>query len=113
MTSKKICALASCATNAIDKAVCAIVSASALEQYAQLVEFIKTNTCFDINRFFSLIALLALLCWLSDWLHEIVRFVCHTIPKFFKNLFCGKVSLCLLDCESHSEHHDEHSEDEY
>jgi hypothetical protein len=118
MTSKKICALASCATHAIDKAVCAVVSASALEQYAQLVEFIKNATCFDINRFFALIALLALLCWLSDWLYEIIHFVCHTIPRFFKNLLCGKVSLCLLNCEnSHSHHHhsdeDEDEDDEY
>jgi hypothetical protein len=115
MTSKKICALASCATNAIDKAVCAVVSASALEQYAQLVEFIKNTTCFDINRFFALIALLALLCWLSDWLYEIIHFVCHTIPRFFKNLLCGKVSLCLLDCESshHSHSHSDEDSDEY
>jgi hypothetical protein len=99
MTSNKICQLASCATNALDKSVCAIVSVAALEQYNCVVEYIKNITCIDINEFFGYIALLALLCWVSQWLAEIFNFMCKTIPKFMKNLFCGKFSLCLLDCD--------------
>lgn len=99
MTSNKICQLARCATNALDKSVCAVVSVAALEQYSYVVGLIKQFTCIDINKFFGYIALLALLCWVSQWLADIINFICKTIPKFFKNLFCGKLSLCLLDCD--------------
>lgn len=99
MSSQKICQLASCATRALDKSVCAVVSVAALEQYGKIVDLVKQYTCIDINEFFGYIALLAVLCWVSQWLNEIIHFICKTIPKFFKNLMCGKFSLCLLDCD--------------
>jgi len=99
MISNKICQLANCATNALDKSVCSIVSVAALEQYNCVVEYIKKFTCIDINEFFGYIALLVLLCWVSQWLAEIINFICRTIPKFFKNLLNCKFSLCLLDCD--------------
>lgn len=99
MPSQNICNLAACATRALDKSVCAIVSVAALEQYNTVVELIKQYTCIDINEFFAYIALLAVLCWVSKWIEEIFEFVCKTIPRFIKNLTCGKFSLCLLDCD--------------
>jgi hypothetical protein len=102
MTSQKICNLASCATKALDKSVCAIVSVAALEHYSVIVGYIKDFTTIDINEFFGYIALLAVLCWVGQWIEEIIDFVCKTIPKFFKNLMCGKFSLCLLNCEKSS-----------
>jgi hypothetical protein len=103
MSSQKICKLASCATKALDDSVCAVVSVAALEQYAIIVDLVKQYTCIDINEFFTYIALLAVLCWVSQWLNEIIHFLCKTIPKFLKNLMCGKFTLCLLDCgSSHS-----------
>lgn len=102
MTSQKICKLASCATRALDESVCAVVSVAALEQYAKIVDLVKQYTCIDINEFFGYIALLAVLCWVSQWLNEIIHFICKTIPKFFKNLCRGKFSLCLLDCDNSS-----------
>lgn len=102
--SQKICQLASCATSALDKSVCAVVSVAALEQYNNIVELVKNLTYIDINEFFGYVALLAVLCWVSQWLEEIIHFVCKTIPKCIKNLCHGKLSLCLLDCyESHKE----------
>ena len=97
--SQKICQLASCATQALDKSVCAIVSVAALEQYNCTVELVKKYTCIDINEFFGYIALLAVLCWVSQWLEEIIHFMFHTVPKFLRNLCHGKFSLCLLDCD--------------
>ncbi len=102
MSSQKICKLASCATKVLDDSVCAVVSVAALEQYAIIVDLVKQYTCIDINEFFTYIALLAVLCWVSQWLNEIIHFLCKTIPRFLKNLTCGKFSLCLLDCDSHS-----------
>ena len=112
MTSQKICNLASVATKTLDKSVAAIVSVAALEQYARITALLKEYTCIDINEFFGIIALLAVLCWVGQWLHEIFHFICVTIPKFFVNLCKGKLSLCLLDCGSseHSKHsHSKHS----
>lgn len=103
MPSQKICQLASCATSALDKSVCAVVSVAALEQYANIVNLIKQYTSIDVNEFFGYIALLAVLCWVSQWLEEIINFMCKTIPKFVKNLLCGKFSLCLLNCDKSSE----------
>lgn len=98
MPSQKICQLASCATRALDKSVCAVVSVAALEQYNNIVDLVKNLTCIDINQFFGYVALLAVLCWVSQWLEEIIHFIFHTVPKFIKNLCHGKLSLCLLDC---------------
>lgn len=108
MTSQKICQLASCATRALDESVCAIVSVAALEQYGKIVDLVKEHTCIDINEFFGYIALLAVLCWVSQWLEEIYHFVCKTIPKFIMNLCRGKFSLCLLDCDSSHKSHKSH-----
>jgi hypothetical protein len=121
MTSSKICQLAACATDALDKSVCAIVSVTALEQYACIVNYIKNATCIDINELFGYIALLAVLCWVGQWLEEIYHFLVYTVPRFIKNLCCGKFSLCLLDCgkkhsdssESTSEPEPEHKSTEY
>ena len=110
-TSSKICSLAQCATNALDESVCNAVAAAALEQYAKINELIKSYTHIDVNEFFGYVALLAVLCWFSQWLNEIVKFVTKTIPKFIHNLSCGKFSICLLDCDDHSdEHSDKHSD---
>lgn len=110
MTSQKICKLAAVATKALDKSAAALVSVAALEQYNYVVEMVKEKTHIDINEFFTYIALLAVMCWVGHWLDEIFRFLCHTLPKFFKNLMCGKFSLCLLDCGSHESEHCEESE---
>ena len=99
MTSQKICNLAAVATKTLDKSVAAIVSVAALEQYTRITELLKQYTCIDINEFFGIIALLAVLCWVGNWLEEIIHFICVTIPKFFQNLYKGKLSLCLLDCD--------------
>lgn len=101
MTSQKICNLASVATRTLDKSVAAIVSVAALEQYAKITDLLKQHTCIDINEFFGIIALLAVLCWIGQWLQEIFHFICVTIPRFFSNLCRGQFSLCLLDCGSH------------
>ena len=101
-TSQKICQLASCATKTLDKSVCAIVSVVALEQYNNIVEYIKNCAHIDINEFFGLIALLAVICWFYQWLKEIIVFICKTIPKFLKNLCHCKFSLCLLNCDKSS-----------
>lgn len=99
MTSQKICSLANIATKALDKSVASIVSVAALEQYTAVVEFINCKIGINVNDFFAYIALLAVLCWVGQWLEEIINFICKTVPKFFKNLMCGKLSLCLLDCD--------------
>ena len=115
MTSQKICNLAAVATKTLDKSVAAIVSVAALEQYAKISALLKEYTCIDINEFFGIIALLAVLCWVGQWLEEIFHFICVTIPKFFANLCKGKLSLCLLDCDnSHKSHksHKSHESDE-
>ena len=111
--SQKICKLASCATHALDRSVCAVVSVAALEQYNNLVELVKKFTCIDINEFFGYIALLAVLCWISQWLEEIIHFVFKTIPKFIKNLCHGKLSLCLLDCDRSHKKSSTHDSDKY
>jgi len=111
MTSQKICNLAAVATKTLDKSVAAIVSVAALEQYAKLSALLKEYTCIDINEFFGIIALLAVLCWISQWLEEIFHFICVTIPKFFVNLCRGKLSLCLLDCDKSHESHESHKTD--
>jgi uncharacterized protein with PQ loop repeat len=104
-----ICALAKSATNALNKTASAAVSVAALEQYAKIVELIKSKTCIDINEIFGIIALLAVLCWISAWIKEIVHFVCVTLPNFFKNLCQGKLSICVLDCHpSCTEESDQH-----
>jgi hypothetical protein len=108
MQLSNFCFAADCAKQALNDAVCAIVSASALAQWANLVQSIKDLTCFDINRLFETIALLAVLCWISAWIAEAVIFMTKTIPRFIKNLLCGKVSLCLLDCDDHDHDHDHH-----
>jgi hypothetical protein len=115
MTSQKICNLAAIATKTLDKSVAAIVSIAALEQYSKIVDLLKQYTGIDINEFFGIIALLAVLCWVGHWLEEIFHFICVTIPKFFHNLCRGKLSLCLLDCDrSHSSHssHKTHKTDD-
>lgn len=105
MTTQKICQLASCVNSTLDKSICAIVSVAALEQYHMIVDYIKKYTCFNINDFFGYIALLAVLCWISQWINEILNFICKIIPKFLKNLMCCNFSLCLLDCDkSHKSH---------
>jgi Na+/glutamate symporter len=97
--SHKICKLAGIATRTLDKSIAAIVAASALEQYSRVVALVNAQTGIDINEFFAYIALLAVLCWVGQWLNEIMAFTIVTIPRFFKNLCHGKFSMCLLDCD--------------
>lgn len=105
----QICNLAGAATKALNKSAAAVVAAAALEQYAKLAQKVKELTCIDINEFFSIIALLAVLCWVGQWIKEICHFVTVTIPTFIANLCKGHFSLCLLNCKSSSESHsDEH-----
>ena len=99
MQQSNICFAAGCAKKALNEAVCAVISASALEQAANIAKLIKNLTCFDITQFIQLLALFAVLCWISAWIAEAFEFIVKTIPRFIKNLLCGKVSLCLLDCE--------------
>lgn len=99
MQQSNFCFAAGCAKKALNEAVCAIVSASALEQYAELVQKIKEYTHFDLEQFFHVIALLAVICWIKDWLSEVCDFLTRKVPRFFHKLLHGEVSLCLLDCE--------------
>lgn len=93
-----LCNAAACAKLALDKVVCEAVSSAALDFYAQIIEFLRNTLCIDIAVFFQLIALLAVVCFIQNWLLEIIGFICR-IPKILKNLFCGKFNLCLLDCD--------------
>mgnify|MGYP000196212810 CR=1 FL=1 len=93
----KLCDAANCARVALDKVVCDAVAVSALDFYAQVVQFIKDNTGLDVAVIFQAIAALAVLCWVQEWLLEIIRFLCR-VPRFIKNLFCGKINLCILNC---------------
>lgn len=93
-----LCNAAACAKLALDKVVCEAVSSAALNFYSQVVEFLRNNLCVDLTVFFQLIALLAVICWVQNWLIEIIRFICN-IPKVLKRLFCGNFNLCLLDCD--------------
>lgn len=94
-----LCNAAACAKLALDKIVCEAVSSSALDFYTQVVEFLRNTLCIDLTMFFQLIAMLAVICWVQNWLIEIIHFVCR-IPRVLKNLFCGKFNLCLLDCDN-------------
>jgi len=107
------CKAGACATKALNRTVCAAVSVAALEQYAKIAEMIKSCLCIDINKLFTFIACLAVLCWIGQWVAEIINFVTKTIPRFVSNLCQGKFSLCLLDCKRppHSHSHS-HSNDE-
>jgi len=96
--NSQICKIAKCASSALNESVCAVVSAAALKQYEHIVELIKKCVCIDINKLFGLIATLVVICWISQWLLEIFKFIVKTIPAFIKNLCVGKVSFCLLDC---------------
>lgn len=93
-----LCNAAACAKVALDKVVCEAVTASALDFYVKIVEFLRNTICFDLTLFFQLIALLVIICWIQNWFIEIMHFICK-IPKVLKNLFCGKFNLCLLNCE--------------
>lgn len=95
-----ICKAGQCAHKALNNSVCSIISNAALEQYAKIVEMIKTNLYIDINKLFGFIALLAILCWVGHWISDIIKFVTRTIPRFIRNLLHGKFSVCLFDCES-------------
>jgi hypothetical protein len=93
-----LCNAAACAKLALDKVVCDAVSNAALNFYTQVVEFLRNTLCIDLTVFFQLIAMLAVICWIQNWLIEIIHFICR-IPKVLKNLFCGNFNLCLLDCD--------------
>ncbi len=95
----KLCNAAACAKDALDKVVCDAVAASALQFYARAVEFLRNTLCVDITKFFQLIALLAVVCWIQQWLQEIIAFICN-IPTVIRNLFSGNFSLCLLPCDA-------------
>lgn len=109
-----LCNAATCAKLALDKVVCEAVSAAALNLYAQIVDFLRNTLCFDLTVFFKVVALLAIICWIQNWLLDIIKFICN-IPRVIKNLFCGKFNLCVFNCEQpeHSEHSElsEQSED--
>ena len=94
-----LCNAATCAKLALDKVVCEAVAAAALNFYAQIVDFLRNTLCFDFAIFFKVIAFLAVVCWVQNWLLEIIKFICN-IPRVIKNLFCGKFNLCLLDCDN-------------
>jgi len=105
----KLCDAAACAKIALDKVVCESVSVAALEFYAKVVEFIRLHTCIDIGLIFQVIAILAVICWIQQWLLEIINFVLG-IPKLIKKLFCGKLfPLCVFDCCDKPVHESEDS----
>ena len=99
MSFPNVCDTATYAKTALNKAVLDVVATSAIEFYADVVKFIRKYTGFDITLFLKIIAIMTVLCWFQSWLLEFINFICR-IPKFIKNLFSGKVSLCFLNCKS-------------
>ena len=106
-----LCNAAACAKLALDKVVCDAVASAALDFYTQVVEFLRNTLCIDLTKFFQLIAILAVICWVQSWLIEIIHFI-YRIPKVLKNLFTGKFNLCLLDCDGSEDHSDKSKTDE-
>ena len=109
-----LCNAATCAKLALDKVVCEAVAAAALNFYAQIVDFLRNTLCFDFSIFFQIVAFLAVICWVQNWLSEIINFICK-IPTVIKNLFCGKFNLCLLDCDrsEHSQPSEQDDDEDY
>ena len=101
--SQNFCAAAACAKKSLDEAICSIISASALSQYATIVKHIKDATSFDLDAIFELIALLSVICFVGNWIQEIIRFITHSVPKFVKRLLHGKFSFCLTNCDGNDE----------
>ena len=96
----KICDAAACAKFALDKAVCDAVGIAAVNFYTVVKDYIRETTCIDLSIIVKAIAVLSLVCWIQNWLVELVKAII-AIPKFVKNLFCGRFSLCVFDgCES-------------
>ena len=108
--SQNFCAAVACAKKSLDETICSIVSASALSQYAMIVKHIKDATHFDLDAIFELIALLSVICFLGNLLQEIIRFITHSVPKFFKRLLKGKFSFCLFNCDGKDESESHKSE---
>lgn len=77
----KISKLYSITIKALDNYSSKIVSSAALEHYGNMVELIKKSSKIDINVLFSYIALLAVLCWISRWIIEILKFIGNIIPN--------------------------------
>lgn len=96
-----LCNAANCAKIALDKVVCDAVASASLNFYAQIVEFLRNNFCFDLTMFFQVIAFLAVICWIQNWLIEIIKFICR-IPRIIKHFFCGNFNLCFLNCDKKS-----------
>ena len=90
-----------CAKLTLDKIVCEAISSSVLSYYCQFVNYLRNTLNFDITIFFQVIAILSIICWVQNWLLEIIKFICK-IPKIIKNILCGKFNLCILDCENSS-----------
>ena len=104
----KLANLSSCAKSALDKVVCQGVAAAALDLYAALVDYLRMALCFDVSVVFQIIAVLAITCWIQNWLIEIYYFIVK-LPRILKNIFCGKFDLCIL--EDHDDHDDDHDDD--
>jgi len=97
MSPSHVSSAAEHAKKALAELVNNVVSSAALSHYAHIVELIRCHLWIDINVLFSYIALLVVICWVGQWLHEIINFIFVKLPKFIKNLFCGKINLCLLN----------------
>jgi hypothetical protein len=107
----KLANLSKCAKLALDKVVCQGVAAAALDLYAALVDYLRMALCFDVSVLFQIIAVLAIICWIQNWLIEIYYFIVK-LPKILKNIFCGKFDLCILEDHSdHDDHEDDHDDD--
>ena len=97
----KLANLSNCAKFALDKVVCNGVATAALDLYAALVEYLRSAFCFDVTVLLQIVAILSLICWLQCWLNEIFNFIVK-LPKIIKNIFRGKLDLCILD--DHDDH---------
>ena len=99
--SSPVCEVAAFGKNALNESVNVIVAAAALENLKISNDIIKSYFCYDLTDFFKALAWLVVLCFVQEWFLVVIKFITKTIPRFFKNLLCGRLNLCLLDlfCE--------------
>ena len=87
-----LCRIRNKATNALDEVVAIAVSAAVIEQFNKLLNFIRCKLHVDVSMLFKVIATMALLFWIIEWVDAAKELFFCKIPKFIKNLCKGKKS---------------------